>query len=42
LESDGRISAAIMADYLHPTPRGFALLTQAVLPLVQLQAQTKE
>jgi lysophospholipase L1-like esterase len=39
LEPDGRIATATMADGLHPTPRGFAILTQAVLPLIQ-QAMT--
>jgi lysophospholipase L1-like esterase len=35
LEPDGRIATATMADGLHPTPHGFAILTQAVLPLIQ-------
>jgi lysophospholipase L1-like esterase len=35
IESDGTIAASTMADFLHPTPEGYARLTEAVAPWVE-------
>ncbi|MBN1611171.1 MAG: hypothetical protein JW940_31350 [Polyangiaceae bacterium] len=35
VEPDGRILTTTMADGLHPTPSGFALLTREVRPLIE-------
>ncbi len=35
LEPDGRISPETMADFLHPTPRGFRVIAEAMAPLLE-------
>jgi lysophospholipase L1-like esterase len=34
LEPDGRISREVMADFLHPTPRGYRIIAGAITPLL--------
>jgi beta-glucosidase len=34
LEPDGRISREIMGDFLHPTPRGYRIIAEAIKPLL--------
>jgi lysophospholipase L1-like esterase len=34
LEPDGRISREVMADFLHPTPRGYRIIASAITPLL--------
>jgi len=35
LEPDGRISRAVMADFLHPTARGYRIIARAIRPLLE-------
>jgi len=42
LEPDGSIAKTTMRDFLHPTPDGFARLSQAVAPIVDAMLVTTQ
>ncbi len=35
VNTDGSISAEVMGDYLHPTPKGYALWAEAMEPTLK-------